>query len=117
MVYLFAVQWELSKIVALGWTSTEELVVLNEDGQYRLYDLGGTFHSFSLGTEAAETGVVEARIMDSGLVALTGNLSFLEVRGWTGSKASALSIPGECLQNLFNFRSDFLTTIIINSYD
>jgi vacuolar protein sorting-associated protein 16 len=77
--------------------------VLNEDGQYRLYDLGGTFHSFSLGTEAAETGVVEARIMDSGLVALTGNLSFLEVKGWTGSKASALSIPSEWLESSFDF--------------
>jgi len=71
--------------------------VLNEDGQYRLYDLGGSFRSFSLGTEAAETGVFEARIMDSGLVALTGHLSFLEVRGWTGSKASPLSTPCEYL--------------------
>ena len=71
-------------------------MVLNEDGQYRLYNLDGSYRSFSLGTEAAETGVLEARIMDSGLVALTGNLSFLEVRGWTGTKASALSAPGEC---------------------
>jgi hypothetical protein len=91
--------------VALGWANTEELVVLNEDGQYRLYDLGGTFRSFSLGTEAAETGVMEARIMDAGLVALTGNLSFLEVRGWNGAKASALSTPGQylrCSSNLIS---------------
>ncbi|CAG7849893.1 Vacuolar protein sorting-associated protein 16 homolog [Serendipita indica DSM 11827] len=91
---LASITWELSKIVALGWTMSEELVVLNEDGQYRLYDLlGTTYRTYSLGPEAAETGVVDARIFEAGLVALTGNLSFLEVRAWSGSKPTVLSSP------------------------
>ncbi|KAG8823521.1 hypothetical protein FRC18_010714, partial [Serendipita sp. 400] len=77
-VHLATINWELSKVVSLGWTSSEQLVVLNEDGQYRLYDLQGTYRSFSLGSEAAETGVMDAKIFEAGLVALTGQMSFLE---------------------------------------
>jgi len=76
-------------------------VVLNEDGQYRLYDLQGTYHSYSLGQEAAETGIVEARIQDFGLVALTGQMTFLEVRAWTGSKPTSLSSPSGLLPVAF----------------
>ncbi|KAG8767534.1 hypothetical protein FRC15_005602, partial [Serendipita sp. 397] len=92
-VHLATINWELSKVVSLGWTSSEQLVVLNEDGQYRLYDLQGTYRSFSLGSEAAETGVMDAKIFEAGLVALTGQMSFLEVRGWEGQKPGVLSAP------------------------
>lgn len=36
-------------------------------------------------------GVVDARIHDTGLVALTGSLSFLEVKGWEGARPLTLA--------------------------
>lgn len=82
MLICSCVQWELSKVIKFGWTADEELVVLNEEGSYRIYDLQGEYRSFSLGAEAAETGIVDARIFEGGLVALTGGMALLEVRGW-----------------------------------
>jgi hypothetical protein len=41
-------------------------------------------------------GVIDARIHENGLVALTGSLSLLEVKGWEGSRPLTLANPGEC---------------------
>jgi len=68
--------------------------VINEEGTYRLYDLQGDYQQFSLGSEAAEVGIIDAKIHDSGLVAMTGSLRFLEVKGWEGGKPLTLSDPG-----------------------
>jgi hypothetical protein len=63
---------------------------------YRLYALGGEYAQFSLGPDAAELGVLEARIHPGGLVAMTGAYTFLEVRGWDGAKALVLANPSQC---------------------
>lgn len=68
---------------------------MNEEGVYRLYDLQGDYQQHSLGSDAAEVGIVDARIHDSGLVALTGSLSLLEVKGWEGGKPLTLASPGK----------------------
>jgi hypothetical protein len=73
----------------------ERLVVLNEEGTYRVFDLQGEYHQYSLGTEAGELGVVDARIHENGLVALTGSLTLLEVKGWEGSRPLTLANPSE----------------------
>lgn len=70
-------------------------MLLNEEGVYRLYDLQGDYEQYSLGTEAAESGVVDAKIHQDGLVALTGTLSLLEVQGWNGVKPMVLANPGK----------------------
>jgi hypothetical protein len=87
-------QWDQGKIVGLGWTMDERLVVLNEEGAYRIYDLQGEYQQHSLGTEAGEIGVLDARIHENGLVALTGSLTFLEVKGWEGGRPLSLASPG-----------------------
>ena len=84
-----------AKIIRFGWTHDERLVVLNEEGVYRIYDLRGEYQQYSLGTEAGEIGIVDARIHENGLVALTGSLSLLEVKGWEGSKPLTLANSGE----------------------
>ncbi len=89
------VQWEQAKIIRFGWTGDERLVVLNEEGVYRIYDLQGEYQQYSLGSDAGETGIIDARIHETGLVALTGSLTFLEVREWTGGKPLALANAGE----------------------
>jgi hypothetical protein len=78
----------------MGWTFDEQLVVLNEEGVYRLYDLQGEYTQFSLGNEAQEVGLVDARIHESGLVGMLGNLSLLEVKGWEGGKPLTLATSG-----------------------
>ncbi|KAL1696024.1 Vps16, C-terminal region-domain-containing protein [Schizophyllum commune] len=86
--------WNQGRIIRFGWTHDERLVVLNEEGVYRIYDLQGEYEQYSLGSEAGELGVIDAQIMESGLVALTGSLSLLEVKGWTGSRPVTLANPG-----------------------
>ncbi|KAJ2936767.1 hypothetical protein H1R20_g334, partial [Candolleomyces eurysporus] len=86
--------WDQGKIIKFGWTLDERLVVLNEEGVYRLYDLQGEYHQYSLGTDAAEMGIFDARIYGNGLVALTSSLTLLEVKGWEGNRPLTLANPG-----------------------
>ncbi|KZT04540.1 vacuolar protein sorting-associated protein 16 [Laetiporus sulphureus 93-53] len=91
---LLVFSWDQGKIVRFGWTGDERLVVLNEEGVYRLYDLQGDYQQYSLGTEAGEVGILDARIHESGVVALTGSLTLLEVKDWEGGKPLTLANPG-----------------------
>jgi len=67
---------------------------LNEEGTYRLYDLQGNYEQYSLGSEVAEVGALQARIHEEGIVALigaergsiNGQVSLVEVRGWQGGR-------------------------------
>jgi hypothetical protein len=70
-------------------------VILNEEGAYRLYDLQGDYVQFSLGTDAGEVGITDARIHENGLVAMTGSLQLLEVKGWQGGKPLTLANPSQ----------------------
>lgn len=91
---LLSFSWEQGKIIRFAWTADERLAVLNEEGVYRLYDLQGDYVQYSLGSEAAEMGVIDAQIHENGLVALAGSLMLLEVKGWEGGKPLVLSNPG-----------------------
>ncbi|KAK2461284.1 hypothetical protein APHAL10511_006811 [Amanita phalloides] len=91
---IMSFSWDQGKIIRFGWTHDERLVILSEEGIYRLYDLQGEYQQFSLGNEAADLGVVDARIHENGLVALTGALTLLEVKGWRGGRSVALANPG-----------------------
>ena len=88
------IQWDQGKVIEFGWTSDERLVVLNEEGVYRVYDLQGDYQQYTLGGEATELGVVDAHIYDNGLVAMIGNMTLLEVKGWEGGKPLTLANPG-----------------------
>lgn len=90
-------QWDQGKIVRMGWTFDERLVLLNEEGVYRLYDLQGEYQQFSLGPDAAEAGVIDAKIHENGLVALTSDLRLLQMKGWDGGKPMELASPGTCI--------------------
>lgn len=62
---------------------------------YRVYDLQGDYQQWSLGSDAAEMGVIDAHIHENGLVAMTGALALLEVKGWEGGKPLTLASSGE----------------------
>lgn len=118
------IQWDPSiRIVALGWTSEEQLAVVLEEGIVRLYTLlspcpappprtsseedaalpveatASCYHtSYALGTDATDTGVTSARIWAHGLVALTGAGRFVEWKfpardAEEGSWASRVPVP------------------------
>ena len=67
---------------------------------YRLYDLQGEYQQHSLGTEAAEMGIIDAKMYGNGLVALTSSLTLLEVKGWEGARPLTLASPGELTHSL-----------------
>ena len=71
-------------------------MVLNEEGVYRIYDLEGNYQQHSLGADASETGVIDARIHENGMVGLTGSLILLEVKGFDGARPQTLASPGIC---------------------
>ena len=74
--------WDKGRIVGMGWTETEQLVVVLDDGNVRLYTLQGEMRQFSLGKEAREQGVLDCRIWGTGLVALTGRFRLIALSGF-----------------------------------
>lgn len=87
----------LGQIICFGWTLDERLVLLNEEGVYRVYNLQGDYEQHSLGNEASELGIIDAHIQENGLVAMTSTLMLLEVKGWEGGRPLTLANPGKLL--------------------
>ncbi|RCI02191.1 hypothetical protein CU098_008663 [Rhizopus stolonifer] len=73
------IQWDKGRIVGLGWTEQEQLVVVTEDGSVRLYTLQGQFTQFSLGKDAKEDTIIDCQIWGGGLVALTGKYQLISI--------------------------------------
>ncbi|CEG84394.1 hypothetical protein RMATCC62417_18203 [Rhizopus microsporus] len=73
------IQWDKGKIVGLGWTEQEQLVVVTEDGSVRLYTFHGQFSQFSLGKEAKDDGIIDCQIWGGGLVAMTSKYQLISV--------------------------------------
>ena len=125
-----SIPWDHSlRIVALDFNALEQLVVVLEEGNVRLYTLlspcpasadGATstassrsrpvpveatsnsyYTQHSLGTEATETGVLDARVWAGGLVAFVGARRFVEWRfpgldvdAESGEYAGAVGLSG-----------------------
>ncbi|GAA99834.1 uncharacterized protein L969DRAFT_84183 [Mixia osmundae IAM 14324] len=91
--------WEhTSKPIKFGFNRAEDLVVITQEGQYRVYPLTSSsassslgYASYSLGAEASETGVLDARIAEDACVVLLGSLNFIEVKDESGRSASSTS--------------------------
>ena len=81
------------------------LLVVSDEGLYRLYDLSNpaSYTQHSLGAEVTEMGVVSAKGYDDGFVVLTGGLQFMEVKGWKGGRVGAMASSGRCLDNVVSF--------------
>jgi hypothetical protein len=81
-------QWDLTQPVLIHFTPAH-LLVVSDEGLYRLYDLSNptSYSQHSLGAEVQEMGIVNAKGYDDGFVVLTGGLQFMEVRGRVGAMA------------------------------
>lgn len=88
-------QWDLPPPALIHFTPTH-LLVLSDEGTYRLYDLSNplAFEQYTLGADVSELGIVSAKGYEDGFVVLTGGLQFLEVRGWKGGRVGALASSG-----------------------
>nr|XP_032800967.1 vacuolar protein sorting-associated protein 16 homolog isoform X4 [Petromyzon marinus] len=77
---LSSFKWKSGRVLALGWTHREELMVVQEDGQVLVYDQHGTFiRTFTMGTDVKTLRAVSACVFVSpsgtGLALLTGGVS------------------------------------------
>ncbi|KAI8871410.1 hypothetical protein GQ42DRAFT_144665 [Ramicandelaber brevisporus] len=79
-----------TSVVGFGWTDREELVMVYSDAAVRIYRIDS---SFSLGLEASEHGVIDARVWGNGLVALTGNMKFIAVNNLLEPRPRILADP------------------------
>lgn len=47
--FFYYIQWDKGRIVGMGWTETEQLLCVLEDGTVRMYNIQGEYTQFSLG--------------------------------------------------------------------
>ncbi|XP_058476659.1 vacuolar protein sorting-associated protein 16 homolog isoform X1 [Solea solea] len=73
--------WKSGPVVHIGWTVTDELLCVQEDGSVLIYDLFGSFkRHFSMGQEVVQSQVLEAKVFHSpygtGVAIVTGSSRF-----------------------------------------
>ncbi|CAH1775290.1 unnamed protein product [Owenia fusiformis] len=65
-IELSAIRWNSGHVIAMGWSVTEDLLCIQDDGVVLVYDIFGTFkRTFSMGQEAKDTKVIECKIFNS----------------------------------------------------
>ncbi|XP_077466084.1 vacuolar protein sorting-associated protein 16 homolog [Stigmatopora argus] len=92
--------WKSGPVVHLGWTVSDELLCIQEDGSVLIYDLFGSFkRHFSMGQEVVQSQVLEAKVFHSpygtGIAILTGSFRFTMATNITDLKLRRLPVvPG-----------------------
>ncbi|KAF7252363.1 hypothetical protein EYD10_01732 [Varanus komodoensis] len=99
-VLLASCLWKNSAVVQLGWTASEDLLCIQEDGSVLVYTLFCEFkRCFSLGNEVLQNHVLEAKVFHTecgtGLAVLTGAHRFTMVMNTADLKIRRLpEVPG-----------------------
>ncbi|XP_066433385.1 vacuolar protein sorting-associated protein 16 homolog [Eleutherodactylus coqui] len=80
-VLLSTLTWKSGQVVHLGWTVSEDLLCVQEDGTVLIYDIFCVFkRTFTMGNEVKQNQVQEAKVFHSeyrtGIAILTGALKF-----------------------------------------
>lgn len=73
--------WKSGVVVHIGWTVSDDLLCIQEDGTVLIYDMFGNFHRhFSMGNEVLQNQVIEAKVFHSaygtGVAIVTGAFRF-----------------------------------------
>ncbi|XP_017296422.1 vacuolar protein sorting-associated protein 16 homolog [Kryptolebias marmoratus] len=73
--------WKSGPVVHLGWSVSDELLCVQEDGTVLIYDVFGSFkRHFSMGQEVVQSQVLEAKVFHSpygtGIAIVTGSSRF-----------------------------------------
>ncbi|KAG8558628.1 hypothetical protein GDO81_017071 [Engystomops pustulosus] len=99
-VLLSTLTWKSGQVVHLGWTVSEDLLCIQEDGTVLIYDLFCVFkRTFTMGNEVKQNQVLEARVFHSeyrtGIAILTGPLKFTIVSNIEDLKLHRMpDVPG-----------------------
>eukprot|EP01091_Cochliopodium_minus_P012283 TRINITY_DN3690_c0_g1_i2.p1 TRINITY_DN3690_c0_g1~~TRINITY_DN3690_c0_g1_i2.p1 ORF type:complete len:729 (+),score=195.87 TRINITY_DN3690_c0_g1_i2:187-2187(+) len=63
-----------NKIIKMGWTNKEQLVVIYKDGNVYLFNIRGELdYKFSLGTTFSVNGVYDVKLWDDGMLVMSDN--------------------------------------------
>lgn len=85
----------------MGWSDTEELLCVQEDGVVLIYNLFGQYqHKFSMGQEANDTKVIDAKIyatsQGTGCAVMTTHFRIFIVNNYKDPKVRLLpEIPSK----------------------
>ncbi|KFM68340.1 hypothetical protein X975_12661, partial [Stegodyphus mimosarum] len=98
---LSTIKWNSGPLVHMGWSSSEDLICVLEDGNVLLYDIYGNLQmTTSMGQDVKDTGVLECRIFNSpkfytGVAVLTGAFNIFLVNNIKDPRIRKLpSVPG-----------------------
>lgn len=95
-------RWDSGQLLDFGWSSTEDLLCIQQDGTVLVYDILARFQGrFSMGQVSKDNEVIDSRIFfnptsgTSGVAVLTGNYKFYVVSNvkYPQSKKMA-DVPG-----------------------
>ncbi|XP_031845297.1 vacuolar protein sorting 16 [Nomia melanderi] len=94
-------QWSGGQLIGLGWSQQEELLCVQEDGTVHIYDMFGTYqHAFTMGSEAKDTKVVEAKFFvthsGTGVAVLTSTNQIFLVNNTAEPKLRQISGVPRC---------------------
>ncbi|RZF32283.1 hypothetical protein LSTR_LSTR017039 [Laodelphax striatellus] len=90
-------EWNSGHLVKIGWSSIEELLCIQDDGNVLIYDMFSNYqHTFRMGQEAQDSKVIEARIFTSGMgttgiAVLTASYRMFVVNSYKEPKVRRLS--------------------------
>ncbi|CCJ28605.1 unnamed protein product [Pneumocystis jirovecii] len=91
--FIREIHWDIGKIRGLGWSDSERLIVVTEDGIVRNYNIQGEFTQFSLGKEINEHLVINCQFWGTGFVALLENNTFIAVNSYDEPRPRVLCSP------------------------
>lgn len=98
-------EWNSGSLLKMGWSDTEELICVQEDGIVLRYNMFGEFqHKFSLGQEVKDTKVIDARVFASsvgtGVAVMTTKFRISLVNSVTVPKTQLLAeMPSSSSEN------------------
>nr|DBA20146.1 TPA: hypothetical protein GDO54_015871 [Pyxicephalus adspersus] len=120
---LSTIPWKSGQVVHLGWTVSEDLVCIQEDGTVLIYDIFCVFKlTFSMGNEIKQNQVLEAKVFHSeyrtGIAILTGALKFTLTSNIDDVKLRRMSelpypkVSPSCWTVIFHDRMTFILLAI-----
>ncbi|XP_061909972.1 vacuolar protein sorting-associated protein 16 homolog [Entelurus aequoreus] len=99
-VVIASFPWKSGPVIQLGWTVSDELLCIQEDGSVLIYDLFGSFkRHFSMGQEVVQSQALEAKVFHSpygtGVAIVTGSFRFTLATNISDLKLRRLpAVPG-----------------------
>lgn len=105
------INWNSGSFLTMGWSDSEELLCIQDDGVVLRYDLFGKFqHSFTMGPEAKDCKVIDAQVFrnpeSTGVAVMTTNQRIYFISNFKDPKTKLLpDLPSGYLLHFLSFKS------------